>query len=124
MRRKIITLSVVVCMIVSMVAYSVLAFNKPFDTNGFHYVDTVKNNYGVTKTLKAKATLSSGSGGVWVLVRNNTGVTIIAQKLFPYQDQSISPLSHSVNATEKRRLYVEPNTSGQTVVGNLNYYFA
>lgn len=125
MRRKIITLSVVVCMIVSMAAYSVFAYSHsiPFSVSSATHVATVTNNTGSSKLLSVKATLSSGTGGVWVQVRNASGTSTLASKLFPYYDQSISPLTYTVSAGASRRLYVKPNTAGQTVTGTLLYDF-
>lgn len=122
MRRKIITLSVVVCMIVSMAAYSASA--TPFLTHLLQcVVSCVENTSGSSKTLYAKATLTSGTGGVWVQIRNYSGDSVIKKKLFPYQDTSVGPVSNTVSAGDRRKLYVKPNTTGQTVTGNLDYYF-
>ena len=86
-------------------------------------VSCVENTSGSSKTLYAKATLTSGTGGVWVQIRNYSGDSVIKKKLFPYQDTSVGPVSNTVSAGDRRKLYVKPNTTGQTVTGNLDYYF-
>ena len=49
-------------------------------------------------------------------------VKTISGKDFPFY-VSVSDLTTSVPSGEARRIYVGPAVSGQTVIGNLHYYF-
>ncbi len=125
MRRRIITLSVVICLIVSMASYSALAASGtvPFSTSSRTKLVSVTNNTDYTKTLSAWATLTSGTGGAYVEICNSTGSTVYKRGLFPFYNQSVPHVNCNVNPDVTRAIYIKPYTTGQTVTGTLHYTF-
>ena len=125
MKRKVVAVFVAVCMIVCIASYSALAYanSVPYSVNGPTHKVTLTNGSGSGKLLSTKATMTAGNGGVWVQVRNSTGSYVLKKKLFPFYDQSVGPLTYTVNSGTTVRLYVAPNVSGQTVTGTLYYDF-
>ena len=122
MKRKLITIIITACLIMSMSAYAAMATSHTvhFSVSSATKKATVSNGTGSSMTLSSKATLQSGTGGVWVQVRNAKGTSTVASKLFPYQDQSVGPLYSTIGSGVTRTIYVMPNTAGQTVTGYLH----
>jgi|GEM_PF-5357842 len=79
------------------------------------------NSTGKTRTLNLHTRPSSGTGGAYVSVRSNNGVTVFAGKTFSYYT-STSALSVSVPNGVTRSIYIAPAQSGQTVAGTLSIY--
>ncbi len=122
MKRKVISAIVVLCMTISLSAYGVMADTATYaGVSSARNVAGITNYQGGTRTLSAKAVLTSGSGGAWVQIRNSYGTSIYTQKLFPFQDPTISPVTNSVANRDGRTIYVLPGVNGQSISGSVVY---
>ena len=90
-----------------------------YNTSSTVYLIAYVNDNAYPKTLAVNTQPSTGYGGAKVSI-TKSDLTVVASKVFPYY-QSVSDLTVGVPSGTLRRIYVEPGTAGQTIVGNLGY---
>lgn len=105
---------------ISLASVGAYAQTASYSTATEKYVVGVVNDGASNKTLHANTRPSDGKGGAWVKIKLSNG-TVKASQLFSYYTAS-SDLTASLPSGEIRRIYVKPNTSGQTISGTLTYF--
>lgn len=106
------------CTVVSVKASS---GSLSYSTSSNTYLGELANNAAKAKTLSVNTRPTAGTGGVLVKITNHDG-TLKASKVFSYYS-STSDLTANMPANSKRRIYVEPNISGQHIQGAVNYSY-
>ncbi len=97
------------------------SYSASYDTTSRVELATVVNDTANSLPLSLNTRPTSGEGGVRVIVTKSDG-TVVVSHVFPYH-VSIPDYSVNVPSGQVRRIYVEPATAGQRVVGVLSYSF-
>ena len=118
--RKIMALAAA-CAMIGTMSIVASAADTAYNVSSLTHKVTTVNDTSSTSTLHVNTRPSTGFGGAHVEIRKSNG-TFITSKDFPFY-VSVSDLTTSVPSGEARRIYVGPAVSGQTVIGNLHYYF-
>ena len=103
------------------IASNAYASSVSYNTSSSVYLVGMVNDTSDSATIYANTRPSAGTGGAVVTIRKSD-LTYVTSKLFPYYT-SVSDLTASVPSGELRRIYIRPNTNGQTIQGDLYYGF-
>lgn len=103
----------------SMVSVKAYAAIAAYNTSTSKHIATLTNDTASSKTVSIFTRPTSGTGGAKVSITKSNG-DVITYKVFSYFTDTPA-LTVNVPSSQIRRIYVQPNTSGQTVRGNLTY---
>ena len=123
MKKKLITLIAVFCLVFTVGANAALAAGYSIvsnNTSSIKNYHTYNNDSGSRKEIHAHLTVTAGTGGAWVTIRNSANTELTNQaRLYPYQTAINTDLVVGVSSGVTRQICVKPNMNGQNVKGNL-----
>ena len=111
--------AIVVCAGICLFTMQSMASSFAYDTTSYSYYAKVTNDSARSRTLAVTTRPTSGTGGTRVTITNSSA-TPLASKTFSYYSNT-GELASSVPSSTIRRIYIQPATAGQRVVGTLTY---
>lgn len=121
MRRRIITITTLVMLIVSVISVNVLASkdtSTSYDTTTRQYIGSVTNDNGA---IYAYGKLTPSHGVARLQICNWNGTIVRAYGVYPTYPQNTSKTRYSISSGETVTFYVKPEISGEYVWGGAKY---